>query len=70
VRTPTSTGQVRRRTLEPTSHATSAKEALVLQLAEMDDRVRLADQLSEEVGPVILINTFHVAPEDVDSRPE
>jgi hypothetical protein len=26
----------------------------MLQLAEMDDRVRLADQLSEEVGPVIL----------------
>jgi heme-degrading monooxygenase HmoA len=39
----------------------------MLQLAEMDDRVRLADQLSEEVGPVILINTFRVAPEDVDA---
>jgi hypothetical protein len=33
----------------------------MLQLTEMDDRVRLADQLSEEVGPVILINTFQVA---------
>jgi heme-degrading monooxygenase HmoA len=39
----------------------------MLQLAEMDDRVRLADQLSEEVGPVILINTFRVAPQDVDA---
>jgi heme-degrading monooxygenase HmoA len=39
----------------------------MLQLAEMDDRVRLADQLSQEVGPVILINTFHVAPEDTDA---
>ena len=39
----------------------------MLQLAEMDERVRLADQLAEEVGPVILINTFHVAPEDVDA---
>jgi predicted transposase YbfD/YdcC len=39
----------------------------MLQLAEMDDRVRLADQLSEEVGPVILINTFQVAPEDADA---
>jgi heme-degrading monooxygenase HmoA len=39
----------------------------MLQLAEMDDRVRLADQLSEEVGPVILINTFRVAPEDADA---
>jgi quinol monooxygenase YgiN len=39
----------------------------MLQLAEMDDRVRLADQLSQEVGSVILINTFRVAPEDVDA---
>jgi len=39
----------------------------MLQLRELDDRVRLADQLAEEVGPVILINTFHVAPEDVDA---
>jgi Antibiotic biosynthesis monooxygenase len=39
----------------------------MLQLREMDDRVPLADQLSEEVGPVILINTFRVAPEDVDT---
>jgi heme-degrading monooxygenase HmoA len=39
----------------------------MLQLAEMDDHVRLADQLTEEVGPVILINTFRVAPEDVDT---
>jgi quinol monooxygenase YgiN len=30
----------------------------MLQLREMDDRVSVADQLSEEVGPVILINTF------------
>jgi quinol monooxygenase YgiN len=39
----------------------------MLQLAEMDDRVPLADQLAEEVGSVILINTFRVAPEDVDA---
>jgi quinol monooxygenase YgiN len=39
----------------------------MLQLREMDDRVPLADQLSEEVGPVILINTFWVAPEDADA---
>jgi heme-degrading monooxygenase HmoA len=39
----------------------------MLQLREMDDRVPLADQLSEEVGPVILINTFRVAPEDADT---
>ncbi len=33
---------------------------------EMDDRVGLADQLAGEVGPVILVNTFRVAAEDVD----
>jgi heme-degrading monooxygenase HmoA len=38
----------------------------MLQRVEMDDRVKLFDQLAEEVGPVILINTFHVAPEDAD----
>jgi heme-degrading monooxygenase HmoA len=39
----------------------------MLQLAEMDGRVPLADQLAQEVGPVILINTFRVAPEDADA---
>ena len=39
----------------------------MLQLTETDDRVPLADQLSREVGPVILINTFRVAPEDSDA---
>ena len=38
----------------------------MLQRIEMDDRVALADQLRNEVGPVILVNTFRVAPEDVD----
>jgi hypothetical protein len=33
-----------------------------LQRIEMDDRVSLRDQLANEVGPVILINTFKVAP--------
>jgi heme-degrading monooxygenase HmoA len=42
----------------------------MLQLAEMDDRVRLADQLAQEVGPVILINTFRVAPEEADALQE
>jgi heme-degrading monooxygenase HmoA len=39
----------------------------MLQLREMDDRVPLADQLTEEAGPVILINTFTVAPQDADA---
>jgi heme-degrading monooxygenase HmoA len=39
----------------------------MLQRIEMDDRVSLADQLAGEVGPVILINTFKVAPEDAQA---
>jgi quinol monooxygenase YgiN len=39
----------------------------MLRLSEMDDRVPLADQLAQEVRPVILINTFRVAPEDADA---
>jgi heme-degrading monooxygenase HmoA len=39
----------------------------MLQLSEMDDRVPLADQLTQEVGPVILINTLRVAPQDADA---
>lgn len=39
----------------------------MLQRVEMDERVTLFEQLSHEVGPVILVNTFHVAPEDVDA---
>jgi hypothetical protein len=39
----------------------------MLQLKEMDDRVPLADQISQADGPVILINTFQVAPEDADA---
>jgi heme-degrading monooxygenase HmoA len=43
------------------------QEAVMLQRIEMDQRVPLADQLAEEVGPVTLINTFTVAPEDADA---
>ena len=35
-------------------------------LAEMDDCVSFREQLQEETGPVVLINTFTVAPEDVE----
>jgi hypothetical protein len=38
----------------------------MLQRTELDERVGLADQLAEEVGPVILVNTFKVAPADVE----
>ncbi len=36
----------------------------MLQRIEMDDRIGLADQLAGDVGPVILVNTFRVAPEE------
>ena len=39
----------------------------MLQRTEMDARVRLIDQLTQEVGPVILINTFTVALEDAEA---
>jgi heme-degrading monooxygenase HmoA len=42
-------------------------EAVMLQRIEMDEHVPLADQLAGEVGPVTLINTFKVAPQDTDA---
>jgi heme-degrading monooxygenase HmoA len=39
----------------------------MLRRVEMDARVSIADQLSQEVGPVILVNTFTVVPDDVDA---
>ena len=36
----------------------------MVKFAEMDPTVSLADQLADEGGPVILINTFVVPPED------
>ena len=43
------------------------QEVVMLQRIEMDEHVPLADQLAEEVGPVTLINTFKVVPEDADA---
>jgi quinol monooxygenase YgiN len=37
-----------------------------IKLAEMDERVSFREQLQQETGPVVLINTFTVPPEDVD----
>jgi heme-degrading monooxygenase HmoA len=37
-----------------------------IKFAEMDPRVTFAEQLQQETGPVVLINTFTVAPEDAD----
>ena len=38
----------------------------MVQFRELDDRVPFANQLGESVGPMVFMNTFHVAPEDVD----
>ena len=35
-------------------------------ITEMDDKVTLRDQLGTDVSPVVLINRFTVAPEEVD----
>lgn len=35
-------------------------------LVEMDQAVTLGDQLKSDAGPVILVNTFVVPPEDAD----
>ena len=34
-----------------------------IKLAEMDERVSFMQQLQQETGPVVLINTFTVPPE-------
>ena len=39
----------------------------MVQFRELDDRVAFAAQLGESAGPVVFMNTFHVAPEDVDA---
>lgn len=36
----------------------------MLKRIEMDTHVTLFEQLAQEVGPVIVVNTFHVEPED------
>jgi heme-degrading monooxygenase HmoA len=37
-----------------------------MQLRELDDRVTYIQQLQEDGGPVVLMNQFNVAPDDVD----
>jgi heme-degrading monooxygenase HmoA len=38
----------------------------VVQFRELDDRVPFANQRGESGGPAVFMNTFHVAPDDVD----
>jgi quinol monooxygenase YgiN len=37
---------------------------------ELDAHVTFAEQLNQETGPVVLMNTFSVSPEDIDRFPE
>ena len=39
----------------------------MLKRVDMDRHVTLFEQLAQEVGPVILVNTFHVEPDDADA---
>ena len=39
---------------------------MAVKRAEMDERVTFIEQLQQDTGPVVLINTFRVAPEDVE----
>ena len=39
----------------------------MLSMQEMDARVSIRDQLAQETGPVILVNTFTVDPQDADA---
>jgi heme-degrading monooxygenase HmoA len=39
---------------------------MAVTLAQMDDRVAFLEQLQQDTGPVVLINKFNVAPEDVE----
>ena len=38
----------------------------MVQFRELDDRVPFANQLAVSARPMVFMNTFHVAPEDVD----
>jgi len=39
----------------------------VVTFQELDDRVPFADQLGESAAPIVFMNTFRLAPEDVDA---
>src|SRR4051812_43984613 len=55
---------------QPFTHNPSTKEFDMPNSVEMDRTVPLAAQLADEGGPVILINTFVVPPEDADKLVE
>jgi quinol monooxygenase YgiN len=38
----------------------------MVKFVEMDEKVTISSQMDENIGPVILINTYNVNPDDVD----
>jgi heme-degrading monooxygenase HmoA len=42
----------------------------MLRMVEMDDRVRLEQQLASSDAPLILVNIIKAAPEDADALPD
>jgi heme-degrading monooxygenase HmoA len=38
----------------------------MVKFVELDEKVKHAQQMDEDIGPVILINKFNVNPEEVD----
>jgi quinol monooxygenase YgiN len=48
------------------SEISSQPTNYMVKIVEMDEHVKLEEQLDEDVGSVILLNKFNVDPEDVD----
>jgi heme-degrading monooxygenase HmoA len=44
----------------------TGKDAINMQLREMDEQVTYMQQLQEDAGPIVLVNVFNVAPEDAE----
>jgi heme-degrading monooxygenase HmoA len=44
----------------------TGKDAINMQLREMDEQVTYVQQLQEDAGPIVLVNVFKVAPEDAE----
>jgi hypothetical protein len=38
----------------------------MVKIVEMDEKITLAKQLDEDVGPIVLMNKFNVNPDEVD----
>ena len=38
----------------------------MVKIVEMDEKITLAKQLDEDVGPIVMMNRFNVGPDEVD----